>query len=62
MIEYEKAQLYKNNELVATLHLRVDFLSKIIIENGTMTVEATIDNINGDENVVYKGITEINIK
>ena len=62
MIEYEKAQLYKNDELVATLHLKVDFLSNIIIENGTMTVEATIDNINGDENVVYKGITEINIK
>lgn len=62
MIEYEKAQLYKNDELVATLHLRVDFLSKIIIENGTITVEATIDNINGDEDVVYKGITEINIK
>lgn len=62
MIEYEKAQLYKNDELVATLHLRVDFLSKIIIENGTMTVEATIDNINGDEDVIYKGITEINIK
>lgn len=61
-MEYEKAQLYKNDELVATLHLRVDFLSNIIIENGTMTVKATIDNINGDEDVIYKGITEINIK
>lgn len=62
MIEYEKAQLYKDGEIVATLHLKVDFLSKIIIENGTMTVEATIDNINCDEDIVYKGITEINIK
>lgn len=62
MIEYEKAQLYKNNELVATLHLKVDFLSNIIIENGTMTVEATIDDVNGDKDVIYKGITEINIK